>query len=113
MSSNSTTRFDADQLKALTDRLDAVIRFLALTLPKDFNQTKKIQILSSVGLMPTEIAAILGTSSNTVRVTLSELRKSIKTAQTESPAKETSTDVNAKLEISSEDTLQSTPLTHH
>jgi DNA-directed RNA polymerase specialized sigma24 family protein len=63
------------EFKPLTDRLDALIRLVALTLPKDINQAKKIEILSGVGLSPAEIAGILGTTPNTVSVTLYDIRK--------------------------------------
>jgi hypothetical protein len=50
---------------------------MAIGLPKEISQTKKIEILSSVGLAPKEIAEILGTTSNTVSVTLSGIRKKL------------------------------------
>jgi transcriptional regulator len=44
-------------------------------LPKEVNQARKIEVLSNVGLTPTEIASILGTTPNTVSVTLYDLKK--------------------------------------
>jgi DNA-binding NarL/FixJ family response regulator len=46
-----------------------------MALIKEITQARKIEILSSVGLAPKEIAEILGTTPNTVSVTLSGIRK--------------------------------------
>ncbi len=42
---------------------------------RDLNQKESIAVLSRAGLAPMEIADTLGTTSNTVRVALSALRK--------------------------------------
>jgi hypothetical protein len=53
----------------LVRRLDAIIRLLLETMYAmkitEFNQTIAVQTLNSVGLTPTEIAAILGKKSPT------------------------------------------------
>ncbi len=56
-------------------KLDILIRLLAVGLCGEKNQTEKIKILSSAGLQPKEIADIIGTTSNTVSVALSNLKK--------------------------------------
>lgn len=42
---------------------------------RDMNQKESIALLSRAGLGPSEIAGILGTTSNTVNVALAGLRK--------------------------------------
>jgi len=72
----SQVSIDNGQLKALTDRLDAIVRFLAYMLPKDMTQRDKIMVLSEIGIQPKVIASMLGTTPNTVSVALSILKKS-------------------------------------
>lgn len=64
-------------LEEVFERLDLIIKLLAMNLMKDSDGTQKDQVvkLSKIGLQPKEIANILSTSSNTVRVTLSTARK--------------------------------------
>jgi hypothetical protein len=62
LSSENRVSIDSEQLKALTDRMDAIIRFLAYTLPGDMTQNDKIMILSEVGIQPKIIASMLGTT---------------------------------------------------
>ncbi len=52
-----------------------IARLLALSLPESINQDEKIKILDDVGVLPKEIAIILGTTSNVVSVTLNRIRK--------------------------------------
>ena len=60
----------------ITERLDLIIKLLAMKMMDDQDSQKnKIIQLSKIGLQPKEIANILGTSSNTVSVTLSGARK--------------------------------------
>jgi len=59
-------------------KLSVITRLLALSLPNTINQDQKIVILSGMGLGPKEIAVILGTTSNTVSVELSKMKKSKK-----------------------------------
>jgi len=63
--------------KEVTERLDLIIKLLAMNLMKDFEGTQKEQIvkLNKIGLQPKEIAYILNKTSNYIRVTLSEARK--------------------------------------
>ncbi len=76
--SGQTVSIDSSQLKELTDRMDAIIKILARTLPKDLTQAGKIELLSDAGFPPKEIAAMLGTTANTVSVTLSKKRRAEK-----------------------------------
>ncbi|MGD0551501.1 MAG: sigma factor-like helix-turn-helix DNA-binding protein [Sedimentisphaerales bacterium] len=56
-------------------RLDKLIRLVATGLAIGKSQAEQVGLLSQAGLQPKEIADILGTTPNTVRVTLSTARK--------------------------------------
>lgn len=62
---------DALQLKALTARLDAIIRLECARLPEEMGQREKIKLLRESGLTSKDIAAILGIKDVTVRSVLS------------------------------------------
>ena len=76
--SGQTVSIDSSQLRELTARMDAIIKILALTLPKELTQADKIVLLSDAGFQPKEIASILGTTPNTVSVTLSKMKRDAK-----------------------------------
>jgi len=64
------------QFEELVERLDLIMRLLAITtLEGKTSQKDKILELSSLGFAPTSIAKLLGTTVNTVNVTLSKARK--------------------------------------
>ncbi len=63
---------DSQQLLLETRRIS---RFLIEVITKDMNQSEKIELLNRVGYEPREIAPIVGTTPNSVRVTMSNLRK--------------------------------------
>lgn len=50
-------------------------KLLVLILMKDFKKNEKILFLNSSGFPPKEIAEILGTTSNSISVTLNRLKK--------------------------------------
>ena len=50
-------------------------KLLALMATKDLPQIDKIQVLSQAGFGPKDIANLIGTSSNTVAVSLNRLKK--------------------------------------
>jgi predicted transcriptional regulator len=60
---------------ALVSKLDLVARLLSLSLVEGKRQADQITLLSKAGLAPKEIADLLGTTPNTVRVALSNMRK--------------------------------------
>jgi DNA-directed RNA polymerase specialized sigma24 family protein len=67
------------QFKEIISKMDLIIRLLALNIVKGLPvQKDKIITLSSFGFGPSEIAKLLGTTSNTVNVALSEMRKMAK-----------------------------------
>lgn len=59
----------------LIERLDTLIRLVALGLCQEKSQKEQVAFLSGVGMKPKAIAEILGTTANTVNVTLSGMRK--------------------------------------
>ncbi len=64
------------QLTEISTKLDTLIRLVALDLIRDIKtQTEKIAKLSDAGFQPKQIAEILMTSSNAVRVALVSIRK--------------------------------------
>jgi DNA-binding CsgD family transcriptional regulator len=56
-------------------RIDKLIRLVATGLVIGKSQAEQIALLSQAGLQPKEIADIVGTTPNTVRVALSIARK--------------------------------------
>lgn len=64
-----------DLITSLNTRLDIIIKLMVLLKAQDKNQSEQIWLLSAGGLQPKEIANILGTTPNTVRVILSGLRR--------------------------------------
>jgi DNA-directed RNA polymerase specialized sigma24 family protein len=63
------------QFEEITERLDKLIRIVALSSTKGLTLTEKILLLHQAGFAPKEIADILATTSNVVNVRLSEMRK--------------------------------------
>jgi DNA-directed RNA polymerase specialized sigma24 family protein len=57
------------------ERLDSILRLLAVMATKEMKQRDQIALLNRAGLPPRTIAGIVGTSSNTVRVELVAIRK--------------------------------------
>lgn len=56
-------------------RLDQVIRLLAVAMSDGKNIRQQIEMLDKAGFQPTDIAKVIGTTSNSVSVTLSQMRK--------------------------------------
>jgi DNA-binding CsgD family transcriptional regulator len=80
------TVFDADEMSMgqngngqLGDKLDRVLRLLAMIGVKGLSQTEQIATLSRLGFSPKDIAEVLGTTANTVRVALVGIRKAGRT----------------------------------
>lgn len=63
------------QFEEIRDRLDKLIRIVALSSTKGLTSTESIFMLHQAGFAPKEIADIIGTTSNVVNVRLSEMRK--------------------------------------
>jgi DNA-directed RNA polymerase specialized sigma24 family protein len=60
---------------AVVEKLDRILKLMALFATRGLNQRESIGILDTLGFTPKEIAELLGTTSNTVRVTLVAIRK--------------------------------------
>lgn len=63
---------DEDRMLKISEM---AVRLLAMIAVKDRPQLQQIAILSRTGFTPKEIAEILGTTPNTVRVTLVTIRR--------------------------------------
>ncbi|MFN2588700.1 MAG: helix-turn-helix transcriptional regulator [Actinomycetota bacterium] len=61
--------------KAVLKKLDQLVRLMSLSLVEGKKQADQIALLSKSGFQPKEIADLLGTTPNTVRVALSNMRK--------------------------------------
>ena len=66
--------------------LRKITRLLTLLVTKDKTQREQVVLLDSVGLPPREIAELIGTTANTVSVTLSTLRREGRKKRTPSKA---------------------------
>jgi len=67
-----------DQYQNFSKKLDILIRLTAFSLIENKKQNEQFLLLSNAGFQPKEIAEIVGTTSNTVRVGLSSMRKKLK-----------------------------------
>jgi DNA-binding NarL/FixJ family response regulator len=56
-------------------KLDRVLQLLAVVAVRDMPQTMQIATLNRAGFAPREIADVLGTTANTVRVALVGIRR--------------------------------------
>ncbi|MBZ5616764.1 MAG: hypothetical protein LAO23_22405 [Acidobacteriia bacterium] len=71
----------------ILQKIDQILRILAAAATAGMKQREQIALLNRAGLQPKDIADLLGTSSNTVRVELVSLRKSNdKKSRKKSPA---------------------------
>lgn len=68
---NNSEKYN-DQIQ---NELQRISKILVVIATEGKNQREKIEILSKVGFQPKEIAELLSTTSNTVSVTLAEIRK--------------------------------------
>lgn len=68
-------RMEDKQFKELMVKLDKLTRIIALSSTQGLTVTERIYLLHNAKFSPTEIAEIVGTSTNVVNVRLSELRK--------------------------------------
>jgi DNA-directed RNA polymerase specialized sigma24 family protein len=66
---------EKELLKDISDKLDMAIRVLAINFTLGKKQNEQLKFLDNVGFKPKEIADMLGTTGNTVRVALAYIRK--------------------------------------
>ncbi len=62
-------------IDTLINKLDTIIKLMVLISTSEKTQSEQIWLLSAAGLQPKEIAEIVNTTPNAVRVTLSTMRK--------------------------------------
>jgi DNA-directed RNA polymerase specialized sigma24 family protein len=58
-------------------------RLLAVLATKDMKQKDQVLFLSDMGFKPKEVAELVGTTANTVSVTLARFKKPLRPAPTE------------------------------
>ena len=68
------------------EKLDRALRLLAAIATKGLSQTDQITLLDRAGFAPKEIAEIVGTTSNTVRVSLVSIRRAKTQGKRKRPA---------------------------
>ncbi len=66
---------ESDELREISEKLDVLTRLTALLLTEEKKQADQFLLLNRAGFKPKDIAELLGTTPNTVRVALSTLRK--------------------------------------
>lgn len=62
----------------IVEKLDRLISLTALSAIQGIARREQIELLSKAGFPPKEIASILSTTSNTISVELSAIRKGAK-----------------------------------
>lgn len=65
----------SEQLDDVLCELRKILRLMTLSITKGLSQREQIAMLSAVGFQPREIAELIGTTPNTVSVTLAHMRK--------------------------------------
>jgi DNA-binding CsgD family transcriptional regulator len=68
-------KMDELETQRVSSKLDAIIKLMVLSLTEGKNQREQVRLLSGAGFPPKEIAETIGTTPNTVRVALSNLRR--------------------------------------
>jgi DNA-directed RNA polymerase specialized sigma24 family protein len=63
------------QLSEISKKLDVLMRLSAINITKGLKFKQQVAVLSDTGFQPRKIADMLGTTANTVSVTLHEIRK--------------------------------------
>jgi DNA-binding CsgD family transcriptional regulator len=65
----------SQQLEDVLSELRRIVRLMTLSITKELSQRERIALLSAAGFQPKEIAELVGTTANTVSVTLAHIRK--------------------------------------
>ena len=65
----------SDDFGAVNEKLDTLIRLVAAGLMLNKSQREQIEMLSKAGFDTKDIAEQIGTTANTVSVTLTEIRQ--------------------------------------
>ena len=64
------------------EKLDRILQLLGMIAVRGLSQTEQIAALSRAGFAPKDIARVLGTTANTVRVALVGIRRGDKQGKT-------------------------------
>jgi transposase-like protein len=59
----------------ISEQLDTLIQLVSVALTENKKRRDQIRLLTQGGIGPTRIARILGTTANTVKVTVANMRK--------------------------------------
>lgn len=65
----------SDSNKELLEEVQKMVRLLSIVAVGDKKQKEQIELLSKAGFQPKEIAELIGTTANTVRVALTNMKK--------------------------------------
>jgi len=96
MSKKKTQKQGNEPWSEVSAKLDTLIRLSALNIVKDMKiQKNQIAVLSDVGFQPKDIADILRTTSGSVRVALTAIRKERASAKVEEEKEEKPTEAPA------------------
>lgn len=63
------------QIQEISAKLDRFLRLLAVSVTFGKSQNEQIRLLDNAGFQPKEIADIIGTTANTVRVGKAAMKK--------------------------------------
>lgn len=69
-------KMEKNDLEPIIERLDSVVKLLAISVTQDKSFREQVRMMDSVGFKPSEIANILSKTSNHIRVTLHDMRRS-------------------------------------
>jgi DNA-directed RNA polymerase specialized sigma24 family protein len=69
------TNMEQDGDVGISDKMDRMLRLVGMIAVNGLSQTEQIATLSRCGFSPREIADIVGTTANTVRVALVSIRR--------------------------------------
>ena len=68
-------KMDEKQFRSIETKLDGISKLLAAVAIQNKTFREQVQLLSDVGLGPTEISKIVGKDVNTIKVTKSLMKK--------------------------------------
>jgi hypothetical protein len=83
---------DGEQFNQLSNKMNTIIKLLALNLVEGKPFKDQVSLLSALGFQPKEIADFVGKSPNNVRVTLHGIRKERGRQEAEEEEKEKPTE---------------------
>jgi hypothetical protein len=64
-----------NETEAVAEKLDTLIQLVSIAVSEDRKQKEQIRKLTMAGLKPTRMAAALGTTADTVKVAIANMRK--------------------------------------